>query len=273
MSRADNKKIYAENEVIVRNNFYVADGNQVSFEFDSDEHKKVIVISPEKIKEIISDRNKKIEKSECCKFSITNGDSFSVKTDIVLNFASATRAGGGYETGANAQEEALCRQSTLYSSIASRAAAEMYNFNRQNTSPVVSDYMLISPCVEVFRDVNMKLLPEPHKTAVITSPAPNLNGRAAGLSKAKLHEVMTDKIRKLLIASAYHGFRTITLGAWGCGVFGHNPADMAGYFREVLVDEKYCELFDGVVFAILDKTKSSPNYTAFEKTFADYFGK
>ena len=273
MSREDNKRIFEENKVIVRNNFYIADGRQVSFEFSPDEHKRVIVISPVKIKEIISDKDKKIEKSESCKFSITNGDSFSVKTDIVLNFASATRAGGGYETGASAQEEALCRQSTLYSSIASRAASEMYNFNRDNPSPLDSDYMLISPCVEVFRDVNMKLLPEPHKTAVITSPAPNLNRRAAGLSKAKLHEVMTDKVRKVLIASAYYGFRTITLGAWGCGVFGHNPADMAGYFREVLIDEKYCELFDGVVFAILDKTKSSPNYTAFEKTFADYLGK
>lgn len=119
----------------------------------------------------------------------------------------------------------------------------------------------------------MKLLAEPHKTAVITSPAPNLNRRAAALSKAALHEVMTDKVRKILISSAFYGYRTITLGAWGCGVFGHNPVDMAGYFREVLIDEKYCELFDGVVFAILDKTKSSPNYIAFEKTFADYFDK
>lgn len=270
MSREDNVRIFEENSAIVRNNSYIAGGKTVKLEFSPEEHRKVIVLSPESVRGLLLEKEK-IEKRENCTFSISNGDSFSVQTDIVLNFASATRAGGGYTTGANAQEEALCRQSTLFSSIASRKASEMYNYNRQNRLPAYSDYMLISPCVEVFRDVRMNLLPKPYKTAVITSPAPNLTKNRDSFTRDSLHEVMTDKVRKLLIAAAYHGFRSITLGAWGCGVFGHNPADMAGYFREVLIDEKYCEFFDSVVFAILDASKKSPNYTAFEKTFSEFF--
>ena len=270
MSREDNIRIFEENSAIVKNNSYISGGKTVKLEFSPEEHRKVIVLSPEKVRELLSEKEK-LEKRENCTFSISNGDSFSVPTEIVLNFASATRAGGGYTTGANAQEEALCRQSTLFSSISSRKASEMYNFNRQNPTPAYSDYMLISPCVEVFRDVRMNFLSKPFKTAVITSPAPNLSRNRASFTRDSLHKTMTDKIRKLLTAAAYHGFHSITLGAWGCGVFGHNPADMAAYFREVLIDENYCEFFDSVVFAILDKTKSSPNYTAFEKTFSDFF--
>ncbi|MGN0619591.1 MAG: TIGR02452 family protein [Ruminiclostridium sp.] len=273
MSQTDNIRVCRENREIVRNNRYFFEGRSISFDHSLKEHQQVIVLSPEKIRSIIDDDDETFERtfyaSDNCEFRLTNGDSLSVKTDIVLNFANAVRPGGAYLGGANAQEEALCRQSTLYASIASRAAAEMYRYNDENRNPADSDYMLISPCVEVFRDVNLNTLPEPYTTAVITAPAPNLYGRGKGLSAVQLHSLMTDRIRILLYASAYYGYRNITLGAWGCGAFGHNPYDMTGYFREVLVDEKMSDFFDSVTFAILDKTKKSDNYIAFEQAFSD----
>ncbi len=273
MSREDNIRVCKENREIVRNNCYRFEGNRVYFDHFLEDHQKVIVLSPEKIQSIVDDDDETFERtfygSDNCKFRITNGDSLSVKTGIVLNFANAIHPGGGYRNGANAQEEALCRQSTLYASIASHKASEMYKYNRENSNPIDSDYMLISPCVEVFRDVDLNLLPKPYTTAVITAPAPDLYGSGSGLSKQELRLVMIDRIRNLLYSAAYYGYRNITLGAWGCGAFGHDPFDMAGYFREVLIGDLMYEFFDSVTFAILDKTKKSDNYIAFEQVFAD----
>lgn len=273
MTRENNIKVCKENREIVRNNGYLFEGRQVTFSHSLKEHQEVIVLSPEKIESIVMDKDKRFESSfcasKCCEFRITNGDSFSVKTDMVLNFANAVHPGGGYLSGANAQEEALCRQSTLYASISSKKASEMYRYNDSCNDPLDSDYMLISPCVEVFRDVDLNLLAEPYTTAVITAPAPDLKRKAAIVDKGILHAVMTNRIRQLLYSAAYYGYRSITLGAWGCGAFGHDPNDMAVYFREVLIEDKMYELFDSVTFAILDKTGTGDNYTAFTNVFSD----
>lgn len=60
-----------------------------------------------------------------CKIIVDNKKSFEMARDYalagkkvcVLNFALATNPGGGVETGANAQEEDLCRCSTLLSTL------------------------------------------------------------------------------------------------------------------------------------------------------------
>lgn len=273
VDRENNIRVCRENRVIVKSNGYSFKGKKVSFDHRLKEHQQVIVLSPEKIRSIIADEDDRFEKtfyaSDRCQFRLTNQDSLSVQSDLVLNFANAVHPGGGYLTGANAQEEALCRQSTLYASISSREAAEMYIFNRESHSSTDSDYMLLSPCVEVFRDVDCNLLSKPYTTAVITAPAPDLHGRGAGVSETDLCILMTERIRNLLYAAAYYGYRNITLGAWGCGAFGHNPYDMARHFRKVLIGEKMYEFFDSVTFAILDKTKKSNNYIAFEQVFSD----
>lgn len=233
-------------------------------------YKKTEIFSPEDGKALLEENISQYFGDRLCDIEVTCEDSFTaaqrLDKPIVMNFANAHKAGGGFRLGANAQEEALCRCSTLYASITSQSAAEMYRYNNTHISPVESDYMLLSPDVCVFRDVHCTLLEEPFTVSVITLPAPNRRGAAMFASKKLIGETITRRIRIMLHIAANHGCRNLVLGAWGCGAFGNSPTDVSEYFKTVLIGEKYGMCFDRVVFAIYGKTDGR-NITAFRKTF------
>lgn len=89
----------------------------------------------------------------------------------VLNFASARNPGGGYLNGAQAQEEALCRASALYTCLL--RAREFYDHHRAHRDPFYTDRVVHSPGVPVFRDDRGRLLDEPFTAGFLTSAAPN----------------------------------------------------------------------------------------------------
>lgn len=206
-------------------------------------------------------------------YSVTTEDSFSAAARIggrvlVLNFANAHNPGGGFRHGANAQEEALCRCSTLYASITSDKAREMYRYNNSHISNVESDYMLISDDVCVFRDCSLQLLEAPFNVGVITAPAPNRRGAAVFASRKTITETFLRRIRIILHAAAVSGYSSLVLGAWGCGAFGNSPETVAEQFRIALTDDGMERFFDNICFAVYGK-ETSNNYTAFRKCFAD----
>ena len=89
-----------------------------------------------------------------------------------LNFANATTPGGGFLRGARAQEEDLCRCSTLYASLASTQAESYYLANEAQDSPLYTDHLIYSPRVAIFRARRTGFLPAPVAVDVITAPAP-----------------------------------------------------------------------------------------------------
>ena len=123
---------------------------------------KVIVISPDEGKEMIDHCYSEYKNESMCRIKIINSDSFQAgrnyDNSLVMNFANAHHPGGGFLLGANAQEESLCRCSTLYASLTSETASEMYRYNNSRISKVESDYMLLSPDVVVLRDEYYNLL-------------------------------------------------------------------------------------------------------------------
>ena len=201
---------------------------------------------------------------------ITTEDSYRAASrfehPLVMNFANAHHPGGGFEIGATAQEESLCRCSTLYASINSEAAKEMYRYNKTNVCATESDYMLLSDPVFVFRDERCDFLEKPFRVGVITVPAPNRNGRAMFASAEKIKAAMTKRIRIMLAVAKDNGFRNLILGAWGCGAFRNDPVKVAGMFKTVLLEEGYGAYFDHVCFAIYGK-EDGKNYTAFREVF------
>ncbi|WP_328346589.1 TIGR02452 family protein [Streptomyces violaceus] len=186
----------------------------------------------------------------------------------VLNFASARNPGGGYLNGAQAQEEALCRASALYTCLL-RARA-YYDHHRAHRDPFYTDRVIHSPAVPVFRDDRGGLLDEPYTAGFLTSPAPNAGVvlRTAPERAPELPRTLAVRAERVLETAAAHGYRRLVLGAWGCGVFRNDPAQVAGAFRALLEPGgRFAETFEHVVFGILDRTRDRAVRGAFEKTF------
>ncbi|MFD9690743.1 TIGR02452 family protein [Kitasatospora sp. NPDC059088] len=181
----------------------------------------------------------------------------------VLNFASARNPGGGYLRGARAQEEDLCRSALLYSCLLE--APDYYEAHRASTDLRYSHRVVVSPGVPVVRDGGGGLLARPYPVTFLTSPAPNagqLERRSAG---ADVRGVLAERAVRVLAAAARHEVRALVLGAWGCGVFRNDPAQVAEAFEGALA--RYGGAFERVVFAVWDRSPVSANRAAFEARF------
>lgn len=252
---------------------YVVNGKRVSLGNHDVAH--VYVLSPEKTDVFLDDtdgflKNKAYIATKTS-YVFVNQDSFEAarrygRNPLVMNFASARHPGGGFRTGASAQEESLCRASTLYASLTSQDAAVMYDFNNMHELPAYSDYMLLSDQVAVFRDASGALLPTPFSCGVITVPAPNRNGSARSLSKEELDDIIHERLRRMLLSGIRYRYHTIVLGAWGCGVFGNPTEEIAEAFHRLLIEEGLGDHFDTVVFAVYRDEKK---LSVFRKTFKD----
>lgn len=185
-----------------------------------------------------------------------------------LNFASAKNPGGGFLNGAQAQEEALARSSGLYPCLL--ATPEYYERNRANSSCLYLDLLIASPDVPFFRDDSGQLLEEPVLATVITSPAPNA-GAVTRNEPERLAEVESTLRRRaelVLRVAVQQGITDLVLGAWGCGVFSNDPAQVAATFSALLrSDGPYSRHFERIVFAIFDPSETGPNLAAFRNEF------
>ncbi|MEU9125889.1 TIGR02452 family protein [Streptomyces sp. NPDC048506] len=186
----------------------------------------------------------------------------------VLNFASARNPGGGYLNGAQAQEEALCRGSALYTCV--RQAPEFYAAHRAEPSPFYSDRVILSPGVPVFRDDRGTLLEVPYEAGFLTAAAPNAGviARQRPAEVGRVPAALAARAERVLEVAAAGGHRHLVLGAWGCGVFRNEPADVAGAFATALLGTgRFAGWFDRVVFAVLDRQEDSPTRAAFREVF------
>lgn len=187
----------------------------------------------------------------------------------VLNFASARNPGGGYLNGAQAQEEALCRASALHATLL-RAPA-YYAHHRAERDAFYTDRVIHSPRVPVFRTDRGVLLTDPFTVGFLTAPAPNAGvvRRHTPELADRIPAVLAARAERILETAAANGYRRLVLGAWGCGVFQNDPAEVAGVFKELITrDGRFAGHFDEIVFGILDRSRDRATLDAFRRVFA-----
>ena len=170
-----------------------------------------------------------------------------------LNFASAVAPGGMFMDGTNTQEDALARSSALYASLGSKKALPMYQHNRVRHGVdrgLYSDAMIYSPAVPVFRDDDGNLH-APYRVSFISAPAVD-RSFCAGVAERKIQDAMNTRARKILTIAVNNGVKHLILGAWGCGIFGHNGADIAQLFATLLAQDDFHNRFVSVTFPMTE---------------------
>jgi uncharacterized protein (TIGR02452 family) len=181
----------------------------------------------------------------------------------ILNFASATKAGGGFRSGARAQEESIARSSTLYVSLITRAAQPFYRLHANDENGgFYTHSMIYSPSVYLLRDDNGDWL-SPLKVDVLTSPAVNAgdvrkNNRRNSPAhvEAAISDVMKERMGRILALFERKNARQLVLGSFGTGVFQNDVQAMAELWHDLLraPGAPFAYSFDHVVFAIPDFT-------------------
>ncbi len=184
---------------------------------------------------------------------------------VLLDFASARNPGGGFLRGARAQEEDISRCSGLYP--CQLRAPDYYAVNRAERDLVYTDHMIYSPAVPFFRVESRALLEQAFVASVITAPAPNAGEvlRRDPSARPRIHEALRRRAGMLLALAREEGHRRLLLGAWGCGVFRNEPAQVANTFLEWLRGPTFAGDFDEAAFAIYDRSKSQSVIEAFRR--------
>lgn len=196
----------------------------------------------------------------------------------VLNFASAVQPGGGVLLGSSAQEECLCRISTLYPCLTAPEAGEAFYAPHRLAQDVLhNDDCIHTPGVVVFKGdtEHPQALPEEQwfTVDVISCAAPNLreepgNAMNAGegesrsdLPAEELHALHVKRTRRICQLAAARGAEVLILGAFGCGAFRNDPAVVAGAMAQAI--REYRRAFRTIEFAVYCPPGREENLHAF----------
>ena len=228
-----------------------------------------------------------------CEIEVTKHKSFEAAIGIhslhpdwkiaVLNFASATNPGGGVRTGSSAQEESLCRCSTLYPTLTQDWIWQSYyQKNRDAHDNLHTDACIYSPGVVICKtdDSYPKRMEEKDWVTVdvISCAAPNLRrrpgnthnpeyGAPIAISSEALYDLHLQRAKHILHIAATNEADALVLGAFGCGAFANDPNVVARAYEDALKD--YAGYFKYIEFAVYCRGRETENYEAFRNIGKD----
>lgn len=196
----------------------------------------------------------------------------------VMNFANAFHAGGGVVKGAGAQEECLCRTSTLYPLLYRRTLRDsFYKHHHDLNTPKASDSLVYTEGVIICKtdeDLPKKLQKEDWVAVdVITIAAPDLRDKSnkyaplvddgTNMNNAELFGYHVKRGIHMLTCAAAKGADILVLGAFGCGAFQNDPEVVARAYKTVL--EEFPKVFRQIEFAVYCPPGGERNYEVFER--------
>ncbi len=275
---------------ILERGCYEKNGEKIKLKLTRKEMEDIQVYLPDDVEKNSSrsDFNPPFVMGGHCVYGCENMDSYALvrkrRTDVylsdtkgakilVLNFANPVNPGGGVRSGARAQEEDLCRKSSLLLSLESEEAQKYYKYNQGLDTCMASDALMITPRVEIIKDENGELLDETVIVSVLSCAAPMVLCGRAGMSESGYEEMVYRRIMGMLKCAAYLGYPYLVLGAWGCGAFGNDAGLISDLFYKALKEIEYNgrrekDLFRRIDFAVLDRTQDQYNFKEFCRNFS-----
>ena len=202
------------------------------------------------------------------KRSFEAAKTYKGKKIAVLNFAN-NHSIGGAPFSAGAQEESLCRCSTLLPCLeAMREPFYLKHIRQYETKEIGNignDDLIYTPDVVVFKTdertdpIYPKMMEksEWYKVDVITSAAPQMMNMK--YTPKNYVEIITSRVKKILDVAAKEKVEVLILGAWGCGAFKNDSKVVSKAFFSLL--ENYN--FELVEFAL--STRGDVGHSPFNK--------
>ena len=194
-------------------------------------------------------------------------EAYKGKKICCLDFANYYSKGGS-PWSAGAQEESMCRVSTLYPCLQAQEQAfyekHCNEGNKGEIDEMGGDDLIYIPEVTVFKtDESIPKLKDEDawfNTGVIVSAAPALFD---DYDVNQYRKVMTERIRRILDLAAKEKVEVLILGAFGCGAFKNPPEIVADIFAGLIKNYS----FETVEFAVFCRNNTK-NYDVFESRFA-----
>ena len=172
------------------------------------------------------------------------------KKIAVLNFAN-NHVIGGSPFSSGAQEESICRLSTLYPCL-QKEKERYYKYHEKlyNTGRLTNfgnDDLIYSPDIVVFKSDESapKILKKEDwfTVDVITSCAPEMQ-KSSPIDYNE--EKVFNRLMKVFEVAKRENVEVLILGAWGCGAFNNPPEKTASFFKKLTKMYK----FDTIEFAV-----------------------
>lgn len=206
---------------------------------------------------------------------------FSIKTKtrvLILNLASDMKPGGGWKKWSIAQEEE-CFKPTSYFFNIEPVVKEAYpdlslgDKIKERTAPMSIEGAVYCPDVYWFRgnmeeDYEIFKWSEHAFVDFVAVPAlrhPPLDKH--GKMSENDRNITLEKMRTVFDVAVAHGYKSLVLGAMGCGVYKNNPEEIAALFKQV-INEYNNTCISNICFAILQTSSRSPNFDIFSKVFS-----
>ncbi len=272
---------------------YIKNGRRIGLKLTKSQMQDSIVILPEQIDKIRNAQLQKVCVLGRCGYGCFNKDSFALAREryknakhlfeknakqeiLVLNLANPVNPGGGVRRGSQAQEEDLCRKSSLLLALENEKALPYYQYNRSLKSYMGSDAVIITPQVEIIKDENGEHLDESVVVAVMTCAAPMVKHGLEGLSQHEYEQMLYHRIEGMLKCAAYLKYKILVLGAFGCGAFGNDAKLVSDIFYKVLKEFDFSgmkekDLFRRIDFAVLSRSENQYNFKEFSRNFDDFY--
>lgn len=290
----NNINIFQDTMGILEQGYYITDGKKIKLKLSRRQMEQASVYLPDDIEKISKSReNSHVYVMGRIGVDCVNMDSFSLAVErsgkcayllkgkgenriLVLNLANPVNPGGGVRRGAKAQEEDLCRRSSLLLSLEGREARAYYSYNRNLHTYMGSDGIIITPDVEILKDENGNLLESSVIVSVMTCAAPMVRRGLEGMSDEEYRAMVYKRIDGMLKTAAYLGYKVLILGAFGCGAFGNDARIVSDLFYKAIKEFNYdgmsaADFFRRIDFAVLDHSPDQYNFRQFFRNFGHFY--